>query len=200
MNADEQVKLKMPLPAPPADMPRRGDAFRHWKHGATYVVTGRSRNEQFPDSFDVLYLPEGASEETDIPWRRTYEDFMNEVVHPDDVGKPKARTVRRFAPDGRRDLSSVRREVLVFARAMEEKLKANEHKGGWKNEHPFDMLERVVDEIDELDVALQALDSDRSSAEKVAKVLSEAADVANFCMFVADVVGALGPQLVPAGG
>jgi len=78
-----------------------------------------------------------------------------------------------------------RPEVKAFADAMEAKLKANDHKGGWNNcgtsmQYLFD---RLLEETEELEVAVH----DKNS------VLEEAADVANFAMMIADVAGELLP-------
>jgi NTP pyrophosphatase (non-canonical NTP hydrolase) len=77
--------------------------------------------------------------------------------------------------------------VLAFARRMEAKLEANRHKGnreGWLKDSPFDLFRRLRDEADELGEALRC----RSESEVIA---NEAADVANFAMMIADVVGGL---------
>jgi len=238
-------KVDPNLPAPPKDLPRRGDAFRHWKTGAVYVVTGVSRSEHNPYEFNVHYLPEGASEDHEIPWKRTHEDFVAIVVTKGDLAvEPKTSPTPRFSNAGRRDIPSAARdqalseaaslvdrlveiqrrrpiaaddiagviqaitsrlgrapftprpEVLAFARAMEEKLRRNDHKGGWKDESARSLLERAEDEIDELDLAVTCLRDDEcghhpSEAAKLENVLGEAADVANFVMMVADVCGAL---------
>ncbi len=81
-----------------------------------------------------------------------------------------------------RHWGSIRREVRVFALAMEERLRANEHKGGWQVEAPTWLLGRCREEVDELESATYA-DADN--------ILQEAADVGNFAMMVADVAGAL---------
>lgn len=170
------------LPPPPADLPRPGDAFRHWLRGTIYVVTGVARNEANPAEFDVLYKLEGAPEDA-IPWRRTYTDFVM-------VMKVDGKDVLRFEFVGKRQVSYCRPEVMAFARAMEAKLRLNAHKGTWKEDDPFDLLARVVDEIDELDVAIEEYSGGPTEETRKA-VLSEAADVANFCLFTADVCGSL---------
>ncbi len=185
---------KPPLPPPPKDLPRRGDAFRHWKTGTVYVVTGVSRSEHDPGEFNVNYLPEGVSEDEEIPWKRTWADF-NAVVMQDGA----LMATRRFKSIGRREVKGfLRPEVAAFARAMEEKLRKNDHKGGWKDESARSLLERAEDEIKELDLAVTCLRDDecghyKSEDEKRQSVRGEAADVANFVMMVADVCEALGP-------
>jgi NTP pyrophosphatase (non-canonical NTP hydrolase) len=72
--------------------------------------------------------------------------------------------------------------VLRFAKIMEYKLSLNRHKGdrrGWLDSEVFSLLDRVDDEIEELNEAIGNL-------EPAAKVIVEAADVANFAMMIAD--------------
>lgn len=79
-------------------------------------------------------------------------------------------------------LSELRSEVIIFAQMMERQLKANDHKTGWKNDAPFDLMERLWEEANELNNTPFVL------ADKIGK---ESADVANFAMMVADVCGGL---------
>jgi hypothetical protein len=76
----------------------------------------------------------------------------------------------------------IRPEVWQFARLMEERLRANDHKGGWKKETAKDLLFRIQDELCEL---IEAVYKEWDS------VGDESADVANFAMMVADVTGKL---------
>lgn len=73
-----------------------------------------------------------------------------------------------------------------FRAAMVRKLIANQHKGGraaWLRDEPLWLLRRLRHAVDELE---QALSFGRPD------VLSEAADVGNRAMMIADVAGALG--------
>lgn len=74
----------------------------------------------------------------------------------------------------------LRPEVARFAQLMERRLRANDHKGGWRGDTPHALLRRLREETDELYLAITAED-----------VGNEAADVANFAMMIADVCGAL---------
>lgn len=85
---------------------------------------------------------------------------------------------------------TLRPEVQRFAAAMERELRANDHKGGWRNDAPGRLLRRLWQEADELARALDAHKTD-PSAETSARVASEAADVGNFAMMIADVCGGL---------
>lgn len=44
----------------------------------------------------------------------------------------------------------LRESVRRFAEQMELKLRANEHKGGWQNDLPEDLIDRIEEEIAEL--------------------------------------------------
>ena len=65
-----------------------------------------------------------------------------------------------------------------FAQVMEKKLRENDHKSGWSKMSYNELLVRLRQETDEL---ARAIGSGSDSA-----VVSEAADVANFAMFIAD--------------
>jgi NTP pyrophosphatase (non-canonical NTP hydrolase) len=108
------------------------------------------------------------------------------------------------------DRLRLRPETEAFAQAMERKLVLNDHKGGrenWRQDGPRALLDRVREEVDEVDQALawlesveralvlapyserDALRAMRDSARE--SVLHEAADVANMAMMVADSAEAL---------
>jgi NTP pyrophosphatase (non-canonical NTP hydrolase) len=102
------------------------------------------------------------------------------------------RSLRRLRADeeGRR----VRPEVLAFAQAMEVELRENDGKGGWEDCGTEWLLHRMTEERRELTEAVKrrhAALGATSKRETAAAVLSEAADVANFAMMIADVCGAL---------
>jgi hypothetical protein len=73
----------------------------------------------------------------------------------------------------------VRKGVKEFAEKMEKKLKVNDHKDGWHVCKISYLLRCLVAEVKELNLAI----TDGVSCNKVE---SEAADVANFAMMVAD--------------
>ena len=77
-----------------------------------------------------------------------------------------------------------RPEVVAFADAMEARLRANDHKGGWQRCSIDWLLARLIQEAGEL--------AEEVIAEITEKgVLYEAADVANFAMMIADRAGEL---------
>jgi NTP pyrophosphatase (non-canonical NTP hydrolase) len=69
--------------------------------------------------------------------------------------------------------------VFTFAEAMATELANNRHKGGWESEKVPWLLNRAEQELRELKTAIR---KKRNPNE----VLSEAADVANFCMMIVD--------------
>ena len=76
----------------------------------------------------------------------------------------------------------LRPEVRAFALLMEERLRANDHKGGWKQCVGSWLLGRLIEEVGEL--REEMLVADTTGAHCVG---DEAADVANFAMMIADV-------------
>lgn len=76
-------------------------------------------------------------------------------------------------------------QVRRFALLMLEKLKQNTHKGGWELDAPQELFAQMHEEIAEL-----AAELDRSKIDPK-EVARECADVANFAMMIADVVGGL---------
>jgi hypothetical protein len=82
---------------------------------------------------------------------------------------------------------TLRPEVLAFAYAMEAQLRANDHKGGWKDCRISYLFERLEEEAKELRSTMFGNEKDRLHS----KILPEAAGVANFAMMLADVTGSL---------
>lgn len=77
---------------------------------------------------------------------------------------------------------TLRQSVATFAQAMEEKLRENDHKGGWKKCDMQYLSMRLTQEREELRRAVE-----RGNPEEV---LREAADVANYCMMIAENIAA----------
>jgi NTP pyrophosphatase (non-canonical NTP hydrolase) len=76
---------------------------------------------------------------------------------------------------------------------MEAKLEENRHKGdreGWQRDHARALFIRLQEELKELELAIDRPVELRRSHE----IRSEAADVANFAMMIADVAGGLEPD------
>ena len=106
----------------------------------------------------------------------------------------------------------IRPEVLAFAALMELKLRENDDKPGWKglrdkadrymDESSSALLERIEDEAQELKALLTHSGDYSFDSRRIAslKVMDECADVANFAMMIADIVGVDGylPHRIPA--
>ena len=82
--------------------------------------------------------------------------------------------------------------MLAFAKRMEAKLEKNRHKGdrdGWLKDHPWNLVERVLDETVEVQECFATDGAGETWLVKTPEeTADECADVANFCMMVADVV------------
>lgn len=78
------------------------------------------------------------------------------------------------AYDGRYD-----REMKVLTDAMKYKLMANAKKGRWEDVDLSTAFDRLRNEIDELEEAIQRGNS--------AEILMESADIANFALIISDV-------------
>lgn len=81
-------------------------------------------------------------------------------------------------------LVQLRPQVRRFAKLMELRLRANDHKGGWQDDSMRALFRRLKEECDELD---EAITYRVSRGEK--NVGHEAADVANFAMMITDISG-----------
>lgn len=81
--------------------------------------------------------------------------------------------------------------VRAFAKIMEEKLKKHDRKKGrkgWKGMDPDRLLNMASLELKKLIVAVRLESKGEVTPGQVAR---EAADIANFCMMIADVCGGL---------
>lgn len=81
-----------------------------------------------------------------------------------------------------------RESVLWFAGEMERQLRENDHKGGWMECSPRQLLDRLREELIELHQAVDAWACDEMEGASH-YVVSEAADVANFAMMIANICG-----------
>ena len=81
------------------------------------------------------------------------------------------------------------KHVLDFAFRMEAKLAKNRHKGdrdGWLNDDPWSLVERILDETVEVQQCFTMGSDGRTDFKDAEELANECADVANFCMMVAD--------------
>lgn len=86
-------------------------------------------------------------------------------------------------------MGEARPEVQWFAKQMEAKLRANDHKRHWSECHPDYLIHRLYQEAGEL---WRAIEQKKPAHE----VIQEAADVANFAMMIADVAERWFPRVV----
>lgn len=94
-----------------------------------------------------------------------------------------------------RSWRELRPEVQRFARLMEQKLQANDHKGGWHDCHPEELLLRAYEELGELHREVVGRSGMLGGPARTLRIAGEGADVANMVMMVLDVCDALrGPK------
>ena len=82
------------------------------------------------------------------------------------------------------DPQSLETKAYLFAGDMIERLRANDHKGGWQDMGFAEIIGRIREETDELTTACRNWPG---SIDKT-QVIREAADIANFCMFIVDLI------------
>jgi len=126
------------------------------------------------------------AENLDEPERSKFNTFSQNVTDhfaldlpdaPEAVGRDeRAKYEIEGATKAMRQIGRI--EVVQFARDMERKLKANEHKSHWSGMTPPWLLRRLRAETNELARALKAKNAKR--------VIDESADVGNFAMMLAD--------------
>lgn len=109
------------------------------------------------------------------------------------------------------DLQRIRPEVAAFAVRMEEVLQKNDWKGGWQEMHPLEVLIRLQEELRELAIVVgdasvatvffhngQPANPSKAREEfnqaLAEKIQLEAIDVANFAMFIVDIMDKWGAR------
>jgi hypothetical protein len=155
------------------------------------------------DDFGNQYLSPLASPAAtpDLPPLPTFEPATPEGlagIVKEQAGAPAATPDLRAALERIRDhfpypgdaapaaTPDLRREVREFAVAMEERLTANDHKGGWDDSESDWLMDRLREEADELEAALIRSPLDPNEVRR------EAADVANFALMLQDNASANG--------
>lgn len=89
-----------------------------------------------------------------------------------------------------------RKPVAEFANAMECKLSANDHKGGWEDCSPVYLGLKAHIELSELYSYLMAYEEEREDlghpeGYTIKQLTQRCVDVANYVMMLADVIGGL---------
>lgn len=120
---------------------------------------------------------------------KVLSDLMEWIEDADNDGYHKA---QQFLEDFNKNTSTPderrgEREVKRFAEAMIEKLNEPEknQKGDWRQYNAWYHFDRLEQEIAELKIELIGSNTSKEA------ILKECADVANFAMMIADVMGAL---------
>ena len=83
------------------------------------------------------------------------------------------------------ELELPRKYVLEFAEDMERELDNNDHKSGWGQMSYGELCARAGQELAELRRAVKRLDTEYH-IDALVNLISEAADVGNFAMMIAD--------------
>ncbi len=94
------------------------------------------------------------------------------------VGLMEAAEVAEEARDAVRNVKEIRPDVLWFAQLMEDKLRANDYKPGWKNCTPEYLYSKLIGKVSNLYSEICNGSGDQ---------FKEAANVANYAMMIADV-------------
>jgi len=110
-----------------------------------------------------------------------------------EIGYKSCRCEERYAKANKSAVTPTERwrnEVVIFADAMEAKLKENDHKQHWSSMPMQYLIGRLAEEQEELREAIEGENSE--------EILKEAADVANFAMMIADVAKSKAACKLPA--
>lgn len=102
------------------------------------------------------------------------------------VGDPELQSLRQQLAEVQGREEYCRPEVRWFARKMEERLRANDHKGGWNNCDTEWLLGRLNEEVEELESEFDRKERSGHAILRPESIAREAADVANFAMMIAD--------------
>lgn len=94
-------------------------------------------------------------------------------------GDPDAGAELEGNHDVRTEISRRYIRVNWFAEEMKRKLEMNHHKGGWEDDKNHYLIRRLLEEVTEFVQAVM-------KKETADIIIGEAADVANFCMMIAD--------------
>lgn len=144
-------------------------------------------------SSDRLYELEAARSDIDESLKRVAEldsrrrtlmdDQVTTAAHP--ATEPRTR-YEDVAPEGRRisDVGGESSLVQTLSTAMLAKLAKNRGKGHWQDAAPTYLIDRLRQEVEELEKAIGGYLEDGSADEN--DVWAEAADVANFAAMLAD--------------
>jgi len=88
-------------------------------------------------------------------------------------------------------VGDLRPEVLAFAALMEQQLRANDHKPGWKNSDPYEFVGPISNKKTKIWNELLPFAFGKPEALRTDRVRKHAADVANYAMMIVDACGGL---------
>jgi len=125
----------------------------------------------------------------DPTWEGDVDEATYKAGWNDCIDALAGQQSERPAPAGQAVGERWRPEVIAFADAMESKLRQNDWKGGWKDDSPGQLMERVREEFREFQAAHLAYP--RGTDAYKSNLRDEGADVANMVMMVLDVNDAL---------
>lgn len=182
-NADERDQLRTQL----ADAKRDADNCRQ-------IIDTYSRQE------DDLAKAIKTIDELNATHRIIAKAFEETVIERDSL---RAQLAECEKDKERLENSPTWPHVLAFAKRMEAKLEKNRHKGnreGWLKDHPWALVERILDETVELQRCFHLSHGGTISWPDSNATADECADVANFCMMVADSVTAIDSAIAATKG
>lgn len=110
--------------------------------------------------------------------RRDNENLQRQLMNKDVHLKTKISEVETQLAKKEKELNEIRPEVLKFAKAMEKKLKENDHKGGWKDCDISYLNHSLNEEVSEL----------QSAILEEGYITDECVDIANFAMMIFDIL------------
>ena len=117
---------------------------------------------------------------------RLYSDESQTSTNPEEGVMAYVRIRKRRGLGGKMDIID---RAPWFTEEREKKLAANDYKGGWEDEDVSWLFKRLEEEVKELGRVLDKADAIFSNCpdkEFIPEIISEAADVANFAMMIAD--------------
>jgi NTP pyrophosphatase (non-canonical NTP hydrolase) len=120
----------------------------------------------------------------DSIWRCVYKKITgNDLPRPSHEELCKKDSI---AFDEKGDRRPIRDEVLWFASRMEAKLRENDHKSHWSECSFSWLLGRLDEETKELIAEWKRASERGFTKEQAHRIAEEAADIANFALFIAD--------------
>ncbi len=102
------------------------------------------------------------------------------------AAKELSRVVKRLVAF---QLVEIRPTLAEFATVVETQLEKNDHKGGWENTAIVWLVDKLFEEVREVDRAVNTTDDQESHEDRIARIVAESGDVAAVAMMIADSAG-----------